>query len=351
MKSLLDLPHEILLEILVQFESYHSYEALLKTCKLFRTLLTEVIIVISDREIIENNGLKHFNLNKLSIEEINDLIQRYNYFLFDLSCKNGITDTIGLMKIILKKLQLNKKYHSITIKNSHSSQSINSNPLVRFLLPKMKSSYTEFFFPRLRTINGCDDLRLLDNTHCYFAELTRLTVGSFAFQWFRMKAPYLKTITYSDQLKKRSFNDTSSKIEVFLSNLTFTDQLEYIEIVSKVNPLVLSRFQNLKVLKIYGNHITKSFNFDFFDNLKELVINKCNLFEEIENFNEYIINESLELLDLSNNKSFSQKIRGDFKNLRLIDLSFTNITEKPQIWYDVNKPISMKLQGCQRLIK
>jgi hypothetical protein len=102
---------------------------------------------------------------------------------------------------------------------------------------------------------------------------------------------------------------------------------------------------------------------DFFENLKELVITKCYLFEEIWNLKHHtIVNSNLELLDLSNNKCFKQTIRGEFGKLKELNLSHTNITEPPQLMRshpDSEGPLTednygkyhivVNLEGCSNL--
>jgi len=266
-------------------------------------------------------SLKYVNIRDTSPNLLTRLINKYHYFIFTFSDERTKDCTlIGLLKLILRCLQDAKIHHAVYI----NSNDFNSSPLIRFLLPKLNSRYTEFYFPLVKCIKGYQDLRLLDNTNCYFSRLEELTIGSLSFQLFNLKAPKLKVFNHSDVILDRAFSENVCTDRIsytkFFDNLRCSN-LNCLEVIGTVNYSILNKFNSLKILRIYADNTSRSFDMSKFRNLEELVITKCPRFTHLENIE--MLNQKLRYLDLSNNRNFHQHIIGNFQNLKHIDLSNT----------------------------
>ena len=353
---LTDLPSEILCDIFKQFDSLYTFKALSQTCSIFKHILSELLLVICDDENdlsiqkpshLEN--LIHINISKISIHSLAALMRKFHYFIFNFSCTNtsSLLNQIKILKIVLRNLQLSKLYHTVYI----NSKNFNMNPLIRFLLPKLNSPFTEFYFPLVRKIEGFEDLRLLDNTNCYFSQLEVLTIGSLSFQLFNLKAPKLKVFNHSKVILDRTaFNENVSTARIsyskFLDNLMCSN-LECLEVIGAVAHATLYKFNLVKILRIYTDNSSESFNLEEYKSLEELVISKCSKLRTIEGL--HCNSQTLRLLDLSNNKKFDQDISGFFNNMEVVNLSNTDIQKYPNLETSGNHLIVVNVEGCKNL--
>lgn len=356
--DLTDLPSEILCDIFRLFDSLHTFKALSQTCTRFKYLLSELMVVICDDEEeisskrnFDLGNITHVNISKISINALVGLMRKYHYFIFNFSTKDtqNVTDQIKILKIVLRNLQMAKMHHTVYI----NSKNFNMNPLMRFLLPKLNSPFTEFYFPLVKKIEGFEDLRLLDNTNCYFSQLKELIIGSLSFQLFNLTAPRLEVFNHSKVILTRTFNENVSTAKIsyskFLDNL-MCNSLDCLEVIGSVNHSTLYKFSSVKILRIYADNTSQSFDLEKFVNLEELVISKCSKLSHLVNLSG--VGECLKYLDLSNNKNYNQIITGNFKKLRKIDLSNTGIHEVPQIdLLDTSRELSINTEGCRNLPK
>lgn len=354
--NLTDLPSEILCDIFKQFDSLYTFKALSQTCSIFKNILSELLLVICDDENdlsiqkpshLEN--LVHINISKISIHSLAALMRKFHYFIFNFSCTNtsSLLNQIKILKIVLRNLQLSKLYHTVYI----NSKNFNMDPLIRFLLPKLNSPFTEFYFPFVRKIEGFEDLRLLDNTNCYFSQLEVLIIGSLSFQLFNLKAPKLKVFNHSKVILDRTaFNENVSTARIsyskFLNNLMCSD-LECLEVIGAVAHSTLYKFNSVKILRIYADNSSESFNLKEHNCLEELVISKCSKLRNIEGL--HCNNQTLRSLDLSNNKKFDQDISGFFNNMEAVNLSNTDIKKYPNLKTSGNHLIVVNVEGCKNL--
>lgn len=356
--NITDLPSEILCDIFKQFDSLHTLQALSQTCTRFKYLLSELIVVICDDKKSINaskpfdlDNLTHINIMKISLNVLAALTRKYHYFIFNFSPEetSNLTNQIKVLKLILRNLQEYKIRHTIYI----NSKNYCMNPLIRFLLPKLNSPYTEFYFPYVKKIQGFDDLRLLDNTNCYFSQLESMTVGSFSFQLFNLKAPKLKVFNHSAVILARTFSENVSTARIsyskFLDSL-FCSNLECLEVIGTVAQSILYKFSSVKILRIYSDNSSQSFDLQRFGQLEELVISKCSKLSHLKNLLD--VNKRLHFIDLSNNRNFDQQITGDFTNLRTIDLSNTGIHDFPYLGnHGSSYNLKINVDGCKNLVK
>ncbi|CCH42409.1 putative lipase [Wickerhamomyces ciferrii] len=352
--KLTDLPTEILVDgIFNRFDSLHTYKALSQTCHKFKDLLSESLLVIHNddskstvsQRLFDLNNLNHVNICKISLESLLQMIQKYHFFIFNLNIDDLETQVlhnqIKMLKIILKCLQTHQVHHTVYV----NAKDFSSNPLIRFLLPKLNSSFTEFYFPLVSKIEGFDDLRLLDNTNCYFSQLKEMTIGSLSFQLFNLKAPKLKILNQSEVILKRVITESVSTTRItstkFLDNLKCS-KLEVLEVIGGIEKSTLDRFKSLQVLRIYADNNSQSINIEQLSSLKELVISKCSKLEHIVGLGNS--NSTLEHIDISNNKNYNKTTMGNFPSLKRLNLSNTKISTYPEI--QSSERLLVNVEGC-----